>query len=543
MNKYSLDLETTTLSPFEPHAAIICMTVYDWQTGETRQYDESNLKLLLANAKSLLTDKAGCLVGHNVKFDLLWLRWAGCPVSVCQFFDTQIAASLTVLGTQIGLEDLVVRKLKLKPWKIDRHKMREHSLETILEYNKLDVDYTTRIARLQEKELTKREQWPLFTMLCEMIPVLVAAELKGLKIKDLSPLIQEHTQKAWIAHGRIYSTKVIDASSTKAVLTHVKQFGCPSTDVFDLRKLALRVPAEKDFVENLLAYRKSTKLLGTYLNPYRAKTRLFPSYRVGKSEIGGSAFGRLACADPNLQQYPEWLLKAILDEKLIKADYSQIELRTAAFLSRDPVMLRAFKSGHDLHSAALAKMTGNTYNYILEHAKEPEWIERRRGAKANNFSRVYLGGLDAVWNSRLKAGEIYDYEKQFEQTQTQYEEWSQTFKHYLRWANDTINEGERKGWLRGPLGRLIRTTAFRGNQLISFLVSGLAAEIGHMASATLARNSLWPRVFIHDALYFDPGIDVTNVKAIMTEGVIQYMAEKFGVEFDVPLEVSIGPLS
>ena len=147
-------------------------------------------------------------------------------------------------------------------------------------------------------------------------------------------------------------------------------------------------------VPAVLRYRKLKKLKSTYVDPlpklvFEGTGRVHTTYQQTVA-----ATGRLSSKDPNLQNIPirteegRAIRKAFIprdeDHVLVAADYSQVELRIAAALSKDSGLVDAFIQGHDVHTATAAKVFG----------VEPESVDRamRGKAKAVNFGILYGQG-------------------------------------------------------------------------------------------------------------------------------------------------------
>src|SRR6185369_8733146 len=123
---------------------------------------------------------------------------------------------------------------------------------------------------------------------------------------------------------------------------------------------------------------------------------IYPEGTLGGGRVHSSVSqvsavtGRLASSDPNLQNIPirtdvgREIRRAFVAEPgnvLISADYSQIELRLLAHLSRDPALIQAFHEGVDIHTAVAAQINGVTIDKVTR--------EQRNGAKMVNFGIVY----------------------------------------------------------------------------------------------------------------------------------------------------------
>jgi DNA polymerase-1 len=152
--------------------------------------------------------------------------------------------------------------------------------------------------------------------------------------------------------------------------------------------------AEHEIAGKVLEYRQLTKLKGTYVD---ALPQLI-SAETGRLHTNlnqtGAATGRLSSSNPNLQNIPirtelgREIRAAFVPRdgwKLIVADYSQIELRLLAHMSRDPVLVEAFRNGEDIHTRTAAEVFGVAPLMVTP--------ELRRNAKAVNFGIIY--GLSA----------------------------------------------------------------------------------------------------------------------------------------------------
>ena len=171
--------------------------------------------------------------------------------------------------------------------------------------------------------------------------------------------------------------------------------GAPSTKEEVLQELALDYPLPKVLLEHRgLAKLKSTYTdkLPTMINA--ATKRIHTSYHQA-----GTATGRLSSSDPNLQNIPvrtpegrrvRQAFIAAPGQRLVAADYSQIELRIMAHLSEDKSLLNAFALGQDIHSATAAEVFAVPLDKVT--------TDQRRSAKAINFGLIY--GMSAFGLAR-----------------------------------------------------------------------------------------------------------------------------------------------
>lgn len=146
-------------------------------------------------------------------------------------------------------------------------------------------------------------------------------------------------------------------------------------------------------VKPLLAYKESSKRCSAFGHDFARRLspvtgRFHPSFK-----IGGAATFRFACSDPNVQQFPRdktfrRLVCAAPGRQLVVADYSQVELRIMALLSRDPTMLAAYQEGKDLHRLTAASIAGIPFEAVTK--------AQRQAAKAINFGLIYGMGIPTL---------------------------------------------------------------------------------------------------------------------------------------------------
>jgi DNA polymerase-1 len=184
--------------------------------------------------------------------------------------------------------------------------------------------------------------------------------------------------------------------------------GARSTRESELEKMRDMHPV----IADILAYRELAKLLGTYIDSL--PTLLDEQNRVHTTFIQiGAATGRLATKNPGLQNIPiktdlgRAIRKAFIAEKghaLVAFDYSQIELRIAAWLSGDPGLTQIFKDGRDAHTEVASR--------VFHVRAEDVSYEQRRRAKVINFGILYGMGVTSLQQSlgtnRAEAQEFYN---------------------------------------------------------------------------------------------------------------------------------------
>jgi DNA polymerase-1 len=250
-----------------------------------------------------------------------------------------------------------------------------------------------------------------------LIPVIEKMEKYGVKI-DVDYLrtlgVEYHTQahelekKIWAIAGvefNINSPKqlgdiLFDKLGLKIKNAKKTGGGARSTKESELQKLAETEEAEgkTSIAKLILEYRELQKLLGTYIDTI--PTQVDADNRLHTTLLQtGATTGRMSSKNPNLQNIP---IKTELGKRIRHAfvadaaagfilasfDYSQIELRVAAFLSGDAKMIEIFKNGGDVHKAVAAAVFG-----VPEEKVD---YEMRRRAKVINFGVMYGMGVNAL---------------------------------------------------------------------------------------------------------------------------------------------------
>ena len=277
------------------------------------------------------------------------------------------------------------------------------------------------LAEIKEKKLEfiyEQVELPL-------APVLRKMEQQGIAVdkKFLENLSKKYTAELAQIRKRIY-----DAAGGEFNVASPKQLGEVLFDKLGLtpekqKKTAggqrstkeselVKMRGMHPIIDDILQYREIAKLLSTYINTL--PTLLDAEGRVHTTFLQiGAATGRLASIDPNLQNIPiktdlgraiRHAFVADKGSKLVSFDYSQIELRIAAFLSGDESLIEIFTGGRDVHSEVAAR--------VFHVRQEDVTYEMRRRAKVINFGILYGMGVNALreslGTSRGEAQEFYD---------------------------------------------------------------------------------------------------------------------------------------
>ncbi len=386
--------------------------------------------------KPALENPEKAKLGQNGKYDLHVLRRHG--VSVQGYTqDTMLASFVLAAGLQRhDMDSLAKRHLNYDTIKFTdvagkgakQISFAQVQLEEALDYAAEDADITLRLHRELQGQLQKIPSLMQVYTDIEMplVPVLERIEANGVLLDsaelkrqstDLAKRMHLIEQNAYALAGRTFNLDspkqlgalLFDEMGLSALVKTPK--GQPSTNEEALEAIA----DEHELPRMILEYRGMAKLRSTYteklpemVNPQTG--RVHTSYHQA-----GAATGRLSSSDPNLQNIPirtedgRRVRKAFIapeGRQVLACDYSQIELRIMAHLSQDPGLLRAFRSGQDVHRATAAEV----FDVSLEEVS----ADQRRAAKAINFGLMY--GMSAFGLARqlhIARGDAQDYIAQY----------------------------------------------------------------------------------------------------------------------------------
>lgn len=531
---YCFDTETTGL---DPHLAELVGLAFSVKPNEAYYVpvpsEKAEADRIVSFFKGSLENPKIAKIGQNLKYDISVLRWYDVDVEGF-YYDTMIAHYLSEPDKRHKLDYLSESYLNYKMVPIEKLigkrgknqlSMRDIDVEKVAEYAGEDSDITLQLKAplfdlLKENDLEK-----LYNDIeAPLIDVLADMEYEGVRINDgfladyskvLGDLILAKQKEIYAKAGVDFN--IASPSQVGAVLFEKLEIpyrwrktssGKYSTDVEKLTELAVN----HDIVKDILDFRKYSKLKSTYVDSLpqliNPKTgRIHSNFNQARA-----ATGRLSSENPNLQNIPikdeagREIRKAFeprdKDHILLAADYSQIELRLIAEISKDEGMMEAFIKGQDFHSATAAK--------IYEVAIDDVTSDQRRTAKTVNFSITYGAGATNLSRqlgiTRNEAKEIIEqYFKQFPGLQN--------------YMVDTVEQARKDGYVSTLLGRkrylrdinsnsgLARSNAER--MAVNTPIQGTAADMIKIAMINIHKEikekEYKSRLIlqVHDELVFD----------------------------------------
>jgi DNA polymerase-1 len=435
--------------------------------------------------------------------------------------------------------------------------MRDVDLEKIKEYAAEDADITLQLKTVFEAKIKEVDSEKLINEIEHpLIYVLADMEFEGVKIdqgalkefsKDLETDIIQLEKTVYEKAGvrfNIASPKQLGEVLFEKLMLDPKAKKTKTGQYQTGEDVLLALANKSDIVRDILDFRQLQKLKSTYVDALplmiNQKTgRVHTSYNQAVA-----ATGRLSSNNPNLQNIPirtergREVRKAFIprDDQhiLVSADYSQIELRIIAEISKDPNMRAAFVQNLDIHTATAA----NVYGVALDEVDST----MRRNAKAVNFGIIYgqsaFGLSQSLGIPRKEAADIIE----------QYFIQFPGIKNYMA---DTMNFARENGYVCTLMGRrrYLRdinsanqtVRGFAERNAINAPIQGSAADMIKIAMINIHRElkaqNMDARMTmqVHDELVFDvPHHEVEKIKPIIAHHM------KNAIKTEVPIMVEIG---
>jgi DNA polymerase-1 len=577
----AFDVETGSSDPMEEEGGlhpwspqgIIHTVAFSWEPGKAfavslehpattwdipieRVYEALNLAL--AGKK---------MVGHNLKFDLAWMKSKG--VNLYGHFDTLQATNLLEENRPKGLKSLARTYLGAEEYEANISFGADVTkLVKLAIYNGKDADYTLRLYHIFKEELKKKPQ--LLRLFVNLVMpacrAFVDIEANGIPV-DVRRLEERH-------RGALTKIAELEAELLKQVpddirplanfrspvflgtwlfdrlgmpiLERGKKSGRPSTN----ESVLLRLQAKYPIVNTLMELRKWQKYESTYTRNWiirvkRArKPRLYTSYN-----LAGTVTGRLSS---DMQQVPRDLfVRSIIGTregwKLVEADFAQIELRLAAMLAGDETFIRAFKMGEDPHGQTGALILGKPQGELTK--------EERKMAKSVNFGFLYGMG----WRGyKVYAKEKFGVDVTDEEAQAYRKAFFSKYSALSSWHERQRRLVRNLGRVSSPIGRVrhlptINSTddgvqAEAERQAINSPIQGLASDMMVLSMVILQEKLDKKRSKIvgnvHDSVLLEARDDYSEEAASIVKNTMENLPLKrlFGWKPNVPIiaDVTIG---
>ena len=564
----ALDTETTGLNYMDAKLVGISLSV---KSGEAayiplghQEEEQLEVDVVLKKLKPVLESKKIKIVGQNIKFDRNILSRYGINLTSFENDTMLMSYVLNSTATRHNLDALAQYYLKYKTTTFEDvagKGVKQVTFDLVpmdqaVHYASEDADITYRLYKELKSRLAKE---PVLNTLLEeieipLIPVLSDMEQAGTLVnervlkaqsKNFSERITKLETEAYELADQEFNLgspkqlQEIFFEKLKYPVLQKTPGGQPSTAENVLQQLS----EDYELPKIILEHRTLSKLKSTYTD--KLPSQISPNTgRIHTSfNQTGTSTGRLSSSDPNLQNIPiktedgrriRQAFEAPSGYQLISADYSQIELRVIAHLSKDEGLLKAFKEGQDIHSSTASEVFGVGLKEV-----EPD---QRRSAKAINFGLIYgisaFGLSKQLGINRNLAAEYMDI-------------YFSRYPDVRKYMNQIKSEAKKIGYVETLYGRrLYLPEISTGNAIrrqaaervaINAPVQGTAADIMKKAmlsvSDSLKKLKIDAKLIlqVHDELVVESQEkDTEKVTKILTDSM------SMAAKLSVPLEVEIG---
>jgi DNA polymerase-1 len=390
-----------------------------------------------------------------------------------------------------------------------------------------------------------------------LLKVLTQMELQGIKLnknktKELLKDYQKETEKLQQKVFKLCGQKFnLDSSKQLSEIFYDKlKFSTKGikkgkSGYYSTSAEALEILSTKYEVADLIGqYRELKKLINTYLKPLPLLINESTGRIHTQFNQTITSTGRLSSSNPNLQNIPirtehgHRIREAFVAEKnyyLAAFDYSQIELRLAAYFSKDPTMVEIFQKNGDIHRETAAKV----------HNLKPEKVTSkiRRTAKELNFGLIY--GMGAYGFSRAAKIELKK-AKQF------IEKYQEKFPKMFEYLENSKEIAKEQGYVETLFGRRryvnelhssnwqIRASGER--MAINMPLQGTAADIMKLALNQVYNylnnnkliNKIKPLLTVHDEILFEVKKDISKNKLLKLQKIMENI-----IKLEIPLKVDL----
>lgn len=566
--RFCIDTETTHLNAMRAELVGISLAIDANKPAYIPlTHDDGSEQLsrddVLRALKPILENPNIKKVGQNLKYDYLILKHYGITLNPISY-DTMLESYvLNSTALRHDMDSLALKYLNYKTTSFTdvagtgskQLRFDQIPVPIAAAYAAEDAAITLKLHETLYPMLTPSLQKVLHEIEIPLVPILAEIERKGVLIDEKR--LKEHGERlkqrlhCLEEEAFLLAQKTFNLNSPKQlqeILYHDLQLpilaktptGQASTAESVLQELAYdyRLPAV------ILEYRSLSKLVSTYIDAlpkciHPNTKRVHTSYNQAVA-----ATGRLSSSDPNLQNIPikseegRLIRKAFIapeNHVLLTADYSQIELRIMAHLSRDQGLLTAFSNGWDIHKATAAEI----FSVTLEEVTQ----EQRRRAKAVNFGLIY--GMSSFGLAKQLGIERKD-------AQYYMDRYFERYPGVLKYMEETRQLAHQQGFVETLFGRrlylpeinvrnMVRQKAAE-RTAINAPMQGSAADIIKKAMIAISQwqnTQPFPiatmTMQVHDELVFEVKTDALEEAT----DIIRTLMENT-VTLSVPLLVSIG---
>ena len=546
--RVSVDTETTSVNPLE--AELVGLS-FAWHEGEAWYVavpaEREAAQRMVEIFRPLYESESIVKIGQNLKYDLNVLISYGVELAA-PMFDTMLAhyvvqpelrhnldylAEIYLNYRKIATEELIGARGK------SQQSMRDLPPSAIRDYACEDADMALRLVPKLEAELQARGGERVFREIeMPLMPVLARMERWGVCL-DTAALSE--TERLFSERLQTIEAEIYELAGHPFLISSPRQVGEVLFGELKLSDKARRTKSgqystgeevlqqlrsKHPIVQRILDHRALKKLLNTYVEvlPKLISPRTGHIHTSFNQAV--TATGRLSSSNPNLQNIPvrgedgREIRKAFVPEPgcvFFSADYSQIELRIMAHLSKDEHLISAFQQGDDIHAATAARIFGKPIGEVSR--------DERRKAKTANFGIIYgisaFGLAERMDVPRSEAKALID-------------SYFQTYPGVRQFIDGAVEQARQRGYIETLFGRRrylpdinSRNAVVRGyaeRNAVNAPIQGTAADIIKMAMIRIDRRlraeGLHAKMIlqVHDELNFSvPQAELEAVRRLVVE--------------------------
>ena len=564
---FSFDTETDSVDPIDANLVGVSFGISEHEAyyipvNHKSLNSEIDVDILIKKLRDLFSNEKLTVIGQNIKYDINVLSKYDVKFK-CSIEDTLIMSYINDSTGKHDLDSLADKYLGIQTIKYTdlvgtgskQKLLSDLESEEVYKYACEDADITLQLYNIFKDKLNNlKSQKTLYQDIeLPLVKILSIMELNGVKIdqKKLSTLSKKITSNIEITEKKIYKIvgNEFNISSPKQLqeifynqmnLPVLKKTpkGQPSTS----EDVMIDLSEQHELPRLVLEFRNLSKLKNTYTdklnqNVNKRTERLHTSYNQTVTITG-----RLSSSNPNLQNIPiktqngRDIRKAFVAEKgfvIISADYSQIELRVMAHLSKDKSLLHSFKNDEDIHSA--------TAREIFSINGEPN-SEQRRVAKTINFGLIYgISSFGLAKQLRIENSEAKDFIDKYFNKYSGVKDFMEDIKVKAKKEGYVTTMSGRRIFLPNITHSNFQVRSAAERTAINAPIQGTAADILKVAMIEINNwiesqdDNIKMLMQVHDELVFETK---KNYVEKATSTINDLMSNSY--KLDVPLQVDIG---
>ena len=536
---------------------VTCIGLSDGKTAVSVKWDEFTPAPIRTLVKDILTSEQITKVFHNGAYDLTVLSNARNNIHVLgPKHDTLLLHHTIAPQLPHDLGFVASTEFFAPRWKeLEQADFTEHQV-----YNARDAFMTHKLLySLTAKLKGTHNGEALYSDLIALQPIVCAMQKYGCAVNTgvfdrhravlqeqarvASKLFRDHvpdTDMQLGANGAHPSLKKLFFRCLKVdPIKYSDKTGNPTLDQATLEHIhANSHPEARAIAEAVLAYRRPTKLISTYIDglPIRSDGRIHPHWKVH-----GTVTGRWSSSDPNFQNVPKVMRDMFIPSNgmvIAGADYSALELRLIALLAGDEILLTAFNDMDagkkaDVHNLNASAMFNKSANSISKRERDM--------AKTFVYLAIYGGSATKLTDSLTNKG----FALPIREVTQLLRNWNKTH-HWIKSFHRKLLETAENEWYveESFSGRreYFHSGIVEYNKVLNFPVQALAGTLMNKAIRQIA-SSLAPNEYIlaqvHDAAYIE-GPDAENLKAILRESMTTELT-LHGNTMRFPVDTKSGP--